>query len=413
MLRRPRSEFASHTGRQSKESKELYFLLTPTDKNVHLTTGRGESTKDIRGLLKKSRDPKQLRQRFQKAVQESRIDASVVGAAMQRCGQGLWWKELLEIRESQEQMGIVLYCLEHSLLLHALASCLKCKRCSDSEMDVRKAHAFQLAQTIWGHPLPSTVHEFNCALSSVLQLCIRVGSSEAFAWADELWNWSEKQPFEKTVVTYAARLCVYEVQKRHAEVDNMLDWCARGKQELNSVVLGTLIQAAAASFDPERADSIWNAFVHKYQVKANFLAYTAYAKAHLLAGQPQNAVNIIDEMIQDRDSSMDYKLAIDYLQALLILYHSSLSSVHLTAIVQFLDKGATIVAGRSAKSGKTQWRCLQNLSQQLIARQQTLCLKELFISMNAKESVMASWENYQAGTNYLSSTRHLEGSAKL
>lgn len=191
MLWRPRSEFASHTGRQSKESKELYFLLTPTEKDVR---GRGESTGEIRRLLKKSRDPKQLRQTFQKAVQEGRIDASVVGAAMQRCGQGLWWKELLEIRESQEQMGIVLHCIQHNLLLHALASCLKCKRCSDSEMDVRKAHAFQMARTIWGHPFPSTVHDFNCALSSVLQLCVRVGSSEAFAWADELWNWSHTRP---------------------------------------------------------------------------------------------------------------------------------------------------------------------------------------------------------------------------
>ena len=398
--------FASQTGRQSKE---LYFVLTPTDKNVHLTTGRGESTGDIRRLLKKSRDPKQLRQRFQKAVQEGRIDASVVGAAMQRCGQGLWWKELLEIREAQEQMGIVLYCLEHNLLLHALASCLKCKRCSDSEMDVRKAHAFQLAQTIWGRPFPSTVQDFNSALGSVLQVCVRVGSSEAFAWADELWNWSEKQPFEIGIVAYTARLFVYEVQRRHADVDTMLAWCAHRNRRLDSVALGSLIQAAAVSFDPERVDAIWNAFVHKYQVKANFLAYTAYAKAHLLAGQPQNAVKIIDEMIQDRDNSMDYKLAIDYLQALLILYHSSLSSVQLTTIVQFLDKGATIVAGRSAKSGKTQWRSLENLSRQLIARPQTLCLKDLFITMNAKESVMASWENYQAGSNYLLYSRHLNG----
>lgn len=215
------------------------------------------------------------------------------------------------------------------------------------------------------------------------------------------------------LVTYTARLFVYEVQRRHTDVDDMLAWCARRKRGLDSVVLGSLMEAAAASFAPQRADEIWNALVHKFQVKANFLAYTAYAKAHLLAGQPQNAVKIIDEMIQDRDNSMDYKLAIDYLQALLILYHSSLSSVHLPTIMQFLDKGSTIVAGRSATSGKRTWRSLENLSQQLIASPQTLCLKDLLISRLAKESVMASWENYQAGTNYLSTTRHLKGSAKL
>ena len=65
--------------------------------------------------LKKSRSPRQLLQLFHNALQDGKVDASVVGAALQRCGQGLWWNALIEIRELQEQHGIVLHCIEHNI----------------------------------------------------------------------------------------------------------------------------------------------------------------------------------------------------------------------------------------------------------------------------------------------------------
>lgn len=132
-----------------------------------------------------------------------------------------------------------------------------------------------------------------------------------------------------------------------------------------------------------------------------FLVYTAYAKVHLLSGQPQNAVSIIDELMQERKGDMDYKLAVDYLQALLIMCHSSLSSAHMTSLHQFLDKGATIVARKSAKSGKQNWKSLKMLSQKLLSSPENLCFKDLLVTSTASQSLMQDWENYQAGTNYL------------
>lgn len=398
MLQRSRAEFASPTGRRSKD---LFFLLTPTDKDKHQTLGRGEKTAKMRMQLKKSRSSRQLLKLFHNALQDGKVDASVVGAALQRCGQGLWWNALIKIRKLQEQHGIVLHCIEHNIFNHALASCLKCRKCTASQMNIRKAKAFRVAREIWGHPVPSNAADFNCALSSAFQVCARAGSSEAFTWADELWTWSEGQPFEKSMVTYTARMFVYEMQGRHTEVDATLKLCLQRNLDLNAVVLGTLMEATAARVDPKRADALWEALVHPSQVEPNFLVYTAYAKVHLLSGQPQNAVSIIDELMQERKGDMDYKLAVDYLQALLIMCHSSLSSAHMTSLHQFLDKGATIVARKSAKSGKQNWKSLKVLSQKLLSSPENLCFKDLLVTSTASQSLMQDWENYQAGTNYL------------
>ena len=224
MLQRSRAEFASPTGQRSND---WFFLLTPTGKDKHQTLGRGEKTAKVRMQLKKSISPRQLLQLFHNALQDGKVDASVVGAALQRCGQGLWWNALIEIRELQEQHGIVLHCIEHNIFKHAFASCLKCRKCTVSQLNNRKAKAFRLAREIWGHPVPSNAADFNCALSSAFQVCVRVGSSEAFTWADELWTWSEGQPFEKSMVTYTARMFVYEMQGRHTEVDATLKLCSQ------------------------------------------------------------------------------------------------------------------------------------------------------------------------------------------
>lgn len=117
------------------------------------------------------------------------------------------------------------------------------------------------------------------------------------------------------------------MQGRHSEVDATVKLCLQRNLDLNAVVLGTLMEATAARVDPS-------------QVEPNFLPYAAYAKVHLLSGQPQNAVSIMDELMHEGKGDMDYKLAVDYLQVLLIMCHSSLSSAHMTSLHQFLDKGA-------------------------------------------------------------------------
>ena len=61
---------------------------------------------------------------------------------------------------------------------------------------------------------------------------------------------------------------------------------ARQRLSPDEVLLGGLLQEAAAHFNWKRADDIWQLFQTQHQVKPNFLTYTAYAKAHLLAGRP-------------------------------------------------------------------------------------------------------------------------------
>lgn len=61
MLHRPRAQFDSPTGRRSTD---LFFLLTPTDKDKHQTLGRGEKTAKIRGQIKRTKSPRQLLQLF-------------------------------------------------------------------------------------------------------------------------------------------------------------------------------------------------------------------------------------------------------------------------------------------------------------------------------------------------------------
>ena len=401
MLRRQKKNFARPTGHAPRAGKQLYFLLSPADPQVDLTPGRSQRCTRSRGEMKKSRNCQELLDRFFKAQEKDMVDASVVGAAMQRCGQGRWWNTLLKIWEVQQKSGLVLHCIEHNLLLHALASCLKCKKCTDLHMNVRKEKAIQLAKTVWGSPLPTTSRDFDCALSSALKVCLRVGSTKAFRWADELWEWSERQMFQKTVVTYGARLSVCELQGRHRDVDDLFQQCTKQHVELDSVLLGDLVECAASLLDIKRADFLWETLTVHYHVQPNFLTYSVYAKAHMLAGQPQSAVKIIDDMLGARQGPMDYKLAIDYLQALLLVAHSSLSPCDLKRIRKFLPEGAGVVNGKSARSGKQNWRSLRAVSLQLLSDPQKPCFKDLLVTKIAKDSVMTGWVDHLAGTSYL------------
>eukprot|EP00438_Fugacium_kawagutii_P005589 Skav209408 [mRNA] locus=scaffold2187:122689:123888:+ [translate_table: standard] len=382
---------------------------------MHSVPGRGDDTAPERYQLKKCTNPTDLLSRFQKALKEGKVDGSVVGAALQRCGQGLWWTELLEVQELSERNGIAWNSIQQNIFLTALASCLKCKSIGQTDQFVRRAKAFQLAQAVWGYSLPTGQRAFNCALSSALNVCAQVGTKAAFSWADELWTWSQTQPFERSIVTYAARICLCEMQGRHDEVDDTLETCFNRNLRLNTVVLGGLMNCIAARLNPRRADEIWTRFAQRYQVKANHIAYNAYAKVHLLSGQPQRAVSIIDEMME-RNYRMSYQLAIDYIQALLIVCHSSLSSSNIASLREFLPKGSAIVASNPPTSargppGNVQWKALEDLCHKFISSPRSMHFKSLLYTRHARKSLMRTWENetHQAGANYLKAPRKFGG----
>eukprot|EP00438_Fugacium_kawagutii_P016223 Skav233271 [mRNA] locus=scaffold4476:174763:175422:- [translate_table: standard] len=192
---------------------------------------------------------------------------------------------------------------------------------------------------------------------------------------------------------------VCEMQGKHAEVDDTLETCFNRNPGLNTVVLGGLMNCIATRLDPQRADEIWTRFVHRYQVEANNIAYNAYAKVHLLSGQPQGAVSIIDEMMEG-NNPMNYNVSEGYTQALLIVCHSSLSSSNMASLKEFLQNGSKSPDSRTAKM---QWKALKDLCHKFMSSPCSLRFQDLLSTPNARKSLMRTWENetHQAGANYL------------
>ena len=318
----------------------------------------------------------------------------MLGAAMPRCGHGLWWSELVDVYAMHQQSGIAIHCIGNSMLLHALTSCLKCKKTSLATMESRKQEALDIAKHAWRRPPPTTVADFNYGLSSALRLCSLIGSDSAYAWADDIWKESELQPFPKTFITYAARTCLCEQRCEYQAVSDLLMQTARQRLSPDEVLLGGLLQEAAAHFNWKRADDIWQLFQTQHQVKPNFLTYTAYAKAHLLAGRPHVSVRKIETMLSTGNCNMDYKLAIEFAQALPLVCHSSLAPPDTQRLTTFLDEGAKIMAKESAGSGRDQWQDLTSRAERLMADPGSVTFADLLITMNARElSVMKSWPN--------------------
>ena len=398
-----RRQYSRPTGmpKGSKPSKQLFFMTTPTDPKLNLRENR---TAPTRQTMKSSRSAKELLDRFKEAMDEGMVDRSVVGAAFQRCGNGRWWDTLFHIRNLQNESEIALTSIEERLLLHAVTSCLKCYKCPGWEMEIRKEKALQIGKNIWGglwdHELPPSDEDFNCGLTNALKLCFHVGNEEAFMWADTLWKWSEQQSFQKNMVSYYAMLSVCEMQRRHDEVDKLLMECSERKFPLDEVLLGDLVARATTAFDCKRADVLWRTLVDQYQIQPNFLAYAAYSQAHMAAGNPQQALKIIDEMIQAGRGPMNYKIALDYLQSLLIVCHSSMSPLHLERLSTFLQECGEIVRQRSAQSGKKQWTAMKMMSLKLISGG-TPRFKDLLFARHAKTGIMKTWANHLAGSNYL------------
>ena len=167
MLRRPRANVASPTGRTGKR-KRPHFPLTPSNPNVHATPGRTQEASSLRDSMKTCRRPHQLLKFFEEIRNAGALEASIFGSAMLRCGQGRWWDQLVYIYSMHRELGVSLRCIENNILLHALASCLKCRRTSVEAMEIRKQEALKLARCAWGCPPPTTVVDFNCGLSSAL-----------------------------------------------------------------------------------------------------------------------------------------------------------------------------------------------------------------------------------------------------
>ena len=154
--------------------------------------------------------------------------------------------------------------------------------------------------------------------------------------------------------------------------------------------------------DWPRAEVLWEAFLKK-QVEPNIICHVALAKVHLLAGRPLHVLKILDNKDMDLVGAMGQfpRVATLYAQALLVVCHSSLDLPAMKRLEEFL----AIALDKDQKGPQGVRKDLLKMRQMMNTLSSTperLSLRDVLIEWKAREqSVMAEWENFAAGSNYL------------
>ena len=404
MLQRPQNTFMGRTGRR-KQDRDLYFGNWPLDPSAHSQARQGRNPKFgyWRAKLKESRSAKSLRECLYAAIRQGEVDASVISCAMQKCGYNRWWETLLQVHEAQDRCNVALSGIQARIFLTAIASCLKDQRLSEATLASR--YGLHLGKSIWhAMPSPTSEFDFNPAVGSAWYLCAAVGP-EALQWAKEIAEWSETVPATINIISYTSFLSLLERCKLHAEVDELLDQISRSEDASpNAVLLGNLINEAGMLLNWRRADFIWDKLVSYLAVEPNHICYVAYAKAHLLAARPTVAVRILDRMRKAGLGSGNGQASVLQLQCLLLLCHSSPTESHLSDLATFLEGSAGLNVTGSGRLLESEWRQLRNSATQLSSEPSSLTLHQLLVLYHVKRrSLMTTWPDYAAGSEYLSS----------
>ena len=407
MLERPRQQFRSQTGR-APQDKGRFFLLTPTDPNIcKEQVGRSEAAAPIRRAIKHCRSRKELLDHLASASCKGLLDTSVLAASLQTCGNRRWWGTLKGVlafgRECQVPFNGIALCV----LFRALASCVHTYDVAPKPLSRWKQHALKEAKRALGDYVPVSEIDSNSLLSSMCRLCDEIGSPAAVAWADEKWRMFEGFGFRRNIVACCTRLQLLERHGRQKEVDVILRNDLTGPDlSPNAVVLGGLVNAAAKNCDWKRAEKLWSYLVGRRHVEPQEPAFLAFAKAHLLSGKPAEAACIIEDMLAKGFGADNYKVAVDYLQSLVIVAHSAPTPANLSKLTSVLqanaDLMAAVTAGNVPNSARVWWRSLSQVVDALQGGVLELRLQDVLVTSNSKEhSIMKDWENYPAGKAYL------------
>ena len=408
MLNRPEATYNAKTGR-NPGCKELrrskgFFLLTPTDPKRSTLERRSPHSGKLRFQIKKCASAKQLLSLLHASTQAGGADISMVSAAAQRCGQRRWWDALTDVLSFQQEHQIASDSVHISAVLHALSTCLR----RNGEFGVvpdRAQMALKLGQRLvsQGQDKITNAHDFNTLLSSAFKLCAAAGLKVGHKWALELWEWSSGQDFVKNEPTWASFLALAERLGYLQLVDKLL---RQGRQEgapwlRNFVALGGLLNSAADRCDAARADVIWNKFCAA-GTKPNMICYSTYAKAHMLAGTPRRAIDILDEMESSKVAAMNAIIAVHYGQCLLVVCHSTPSATNMKRLKAFLARGDRIVSDERRGNTVAEWKCIKDKSYQLLSGEVTLCLRDVLTEWKTRNSnAMKSWPNFAQGAGYL------------
>ncbi|CAE7585649.1 slc25a42 [Symbiodinium sp. CCMP2456] len=402
MLMRPETTYSGKTGKSKRSSG--FFLATPTHPKNSTPVRRSPHAAGLRYRLKQCHASRQLLDLLHDACMAGSADISVFSAAVQRCGHKHWWGPLQHVLHLQQTREIKSDIVHVSSVLHSLATCLRQKG-RFAVVPARAQKALEVGRKVFdeGKDVVTTDAEFSILLSSTFKLCYQIADARCREWALEAWEWSSNQAFAKDALTWQAYLSLSERYGEVRLVDRLL---TQGQSEGASwtrdpVALGGLLNAAANRCDAARARAIWDTF-RLTGLRPNMICYAAYSKAHMLAGNPSKAVDIIEEMERKSVADMNSKIVVDCGQCLLIVYHSSPSELTQQRLLKFLARGDKIIGADKRGNAKNEWRKIKKTADQLLSDATALRLHDVLCEWKAQTaSVMKDWEDFDADTDYL------------
>merc|ERR1712216_904093 len=214
-------------------------------------------------------------------------------------------------------------------------------------------------------------------------------------WAEELWAWAKGERFRLDDKLHRDYIIVLESFGLYDRVDALLTKPTRA----DYVFLSGLMNIAAEHYDWQRADALWDRIVKQFGVKPNDIANSSWSKVHLLCGRPMIATQILDDF--GLEGITDHS-AEEYVQALLVVCHSSPTSANVDRLQHAMKMGSLVIQRDGTILKKRNWTRLTNVARLFISNPKSFMLHDVLIEWKAKtQSVMKSWPNYSAGSKYL------------
>lgn len=395
---KPLDRFSSPGTEGARTRGDSRFVMAPTSVR---SAGRTSQTAQVRANLQLSRNSHELLRHLLKASEQNKVDLSVVGSAMQRCGQGRWWHALLEVRQVQLQHGLTLTPLQRNIYFTALARSVRGEG-GFGPLPVRQRALITLGKEAWAETdvLEDTDATLSSSVGAVLTLCTAAKHADGFHWGVEVWQSLKSQALSNTPSAYEQYTSLLAVYKQEDQVNSILDRSSKDGWVPSCVLLGSLVNVAAEQGDWRRAEQIWKKLIKQMGVVPNSICFGARAKAHLLCGRPWFAANVTEEMLAS-GIALEPPNAESQFQSLLVVYHSSLVAEDLKRLRLAESRGGHVIQQSTALHRRT-WVKLQNMADRLKAAPSSVRLHDVLVEWKAKSSIMASWENHKAGSAYLS-----------
>eukprot|EP00928_Gymnodinium_smaydae_P033709 TRINITY_DN24074_c0_g1_i1.p1 TRINITY_DN24074_c0_g1~~TRINITY_DN24074_c0_g1_i1.p1 ORF type:complete len:432 (-),score=27.50 TRINITY_DN24074_c0_g1_i1:80-1375(-) len=388
-LDRPSESFTHREGRGSSR-----FVLKPTSIN---SEGRSANTSRQRREIQMSMTSQQMLQCLQLAISAGRVDASVFGAAAQRCGQGRWWDALLKVHSLHVSIGVPFLPVQRNMYLTALSRCTKGER-GFGIVQSRKQTAVTLGKSIW-LAVDKSDAQANIGLNAALHLCVVSADMGGVEWAEQLWE--ETCPGHKDRLSYSTYALVLETCGHVAKADALLAQGLVSKSwQPDSVDLGALVNAAGERFDWHRAEVLWDKLVKHHGVEPHLIAFVARAKTHLVSGRVDAAARVIDDMLA-AGHKLNPHAAQTYIQALLILYHATLSPTNLKRLLISLQSGKQAVTKEGSVEQKAFVKKVEHVLTRLRKDADGVRLHSILLEWKSQNSKMSLWKNHKAGSNYI------------